>query len=30
MDIEPSDDMTEDRADGSEAPLIDLNEASIK
>jgi RNA polymerase primary sigma factor len=30
MDIEPGDDMTEDRADGSEAPLIDLNEASIK
>ncbi|MEO6716633.1 MAG: RNA polymerase sigma factor RpoD [Novosphingobium sp.] len=30
MDIEPNDDMTEDRADGSEAPLIDLNEASIK
>ena len=30
MDIEAGDDMTEDRADGSEAPLIDLNEASIK
>ncbi len=30
MDIEPNEDMTEDRADGSEAPLIDLNEASIK
>ncbi len=30
MDIEPGDDMTDDRADGSEAPLIDLNEASIK
>jgi RNA polymerase primary sigma factor len=30
MDIEPNDEMTDDRADGSEAPLIDLNEASIK
>ncbi len=30
MDIEPNEDMTEDRADGSEAPLIDLNDASIK
>ena len=30
MDIEPNDDMTEERGDGSEAPLIDLNEASIK
>ena len=30
MDIEPNDDMTDDRADGTEAPLIDLNEASIK
>ena len=30
MDIEPSDDMTGDTADGSDSPLIDLNEASIK
>ncbi len=30
MDIEPNEDMTGDRADGSDAPLIDLNEASIK
>ncbi len=30
MDIEPNDDMTDDRADGTEAPLIDLNEASIR
>ncbi len=30
MDIEANDDMTDDRTDGSEAPLIDLNEASIK
>jgi RNA polymerase primary sigma factor len=30
MDIEPSDDLTGERADGADAPLIDLNEASIK
>ena len=30
MDIEPSEDLTGEAADGSDAPLIDLNEASIK
>ena len=30
MDIEPSDDMTGEGADGTDSPLIDLNEASIK
>jgi RNA polymerase primary sigma factor len=30
MDIEPSDDMTGDAAEGVDSPLIDLNEASIK
>ncbi len=30
MDIEPNDDMQGDAADGSDAPLIDLNDADIK
>ncbi len=30
MDIEPNDDMQDDKGEGSDAPLIDLNEASIK
>ncbi len=30
MDIEPSDDMTGEAAEGVDSPLIDLNEASIK